>query len=502
MSFRIGSGSVCSVAQTILSAQTNNHMKTSHVQGPNGLKRIDPSKLTHYLRISSAFRLAAAALGCCLAAQAAPAQSAAPNPLRDQLAAQYKPAKITFGAKDATVADPGAILVVQVEGIIGVPHGSAAPCPVTFKDGALAPPGASCTAPAAKRLKFQLQDKVYLSKLSVSRASDTVTMTILSCEACSGAEKSSYNQGEVVFQYPKGYLASADAGQVEDVIGQVLGIYNAAADAQQAQSAASGSMSNADVIKLVKAGMPESLIIAKIKSSACDFNTSPDALIKLKGAGVSDKVLEAMVAAPSASAAATAAQAAAAAPTGCGDYNSCMQSGQASASQGAWDQAITSYQQAATANPSAREPLDQLALAYLTLGRNEDLTAVLDRILQMGQPVTMLACRERSGGCESGVFSMSAAEVSFQDEKNHVVFAVPPSGVGNPEARQKLPAKGDAPFIRFRVGGKDYNLNIMPPADSCAPTGEFLKCPTDAQRQQLAMDHYVVRTLPRLAGAH
>ena len=457
------------------------------------------------LRNGAFFWVAALAGLSVLPWHAAAGQSAAPNPLRDQIAAQYKPAKITFSAGGATVGDPGAVLVVQMEGIVAVPRASTGACPVTFKDGKILPAGAACTAPAKDRGKFQLQDKVYLSKLSVNRASDTVTMTILACESCSGADKSSYNRGEVIFQYPKGYLGSADAGQVEDVIGQVLSIYNAATDAQQQAQAGgggSGNMTNADVIKLVKAGMPESLIVAKIKSSACDFDTSTDALIKLKGAGVGDKVMEAMVAAPSASAAAAAAQAAQAAPAagGCGDYNSCMQSGQNAASQGAWGQAVTFYQQASNANPSTRDPLDQMALAYLTLGRNEELGAVLDRILQLGQPVTMLVCRERALGCESGTFSMSTSEVSFVDAQNHQVFAVPPGGAGMPDAKQHLPAQGDAPYFHLRVGGKDYNFDVMPPADSCAIAGPFLKCPPDSIRQQLAMDHYVVHTLPKLAG--
>ena len=54
--------------------------------------------------------------------------------------------------------------------------------------------------------------------------------------------------------------------------------------------------------------------------------------------------------------------------------------------------------------------------------------------------------------------------------------------------------------VTLRVGGKDYNFDVMPPADSCAIAGPFLKCPPDSIRQQLAMDHYVVHTLPKLAG--
>lgn len=55
---------------------------------------------------------------------------------------------------------------------------------------------------------------------------------------------------------------------------------------------------NADVVKLVQAKFPDSIIIGKIKSSPCRFDLRTDALIKLKEANVSDAVMQAMVDAP------------------------------------------------------------------------------------------------------------------------------------------------------------------------------------------------------------
>lgn len=46
------------------------------------------------------------------------------------------------------------------------------------------------------------------------------------------------------------------------------------------------------------AGLPTEVLIAKIKSSWCNFDTAPSALKSLKAAGVSDKVILAMVEAP------------------------------------------------------------------------------------------------------------------------------------------------------------------------------------------------------------
>jgi hypothetical protein len=52
---------------------------------------------------------------------------------------------------------------------------------------------------------------------------------------------------------------------------------------------------NQDVIKMVKAGLDDALIIAKIGSSKCQFDTSTDALIQLKQNGVSAAVLKAII---------------------------------------------------------------------------------------------------------------------------------------------------------------------------------------------------------------
>lgn len=58
------------------------------------------------------------------------------------------------------------------------------------------------------------------------------------------------------------------------------------------------SLTNSGVLKLVKAGLPADVVIAKIQQSACDFDTSPAALAHLKKAGVPDNVILAMVKAP------------------------------------------------------------------------------------------------------------------------------------------------------------------------------------------------------------
>jgi hypothetical protein len=56
------------------------------------------------------------------------------------------------------------------------------------------------------------------------------------------------------------------------------------------------ALSNDSIIKLTKAGLSEDLIVSTINSQAGTFDTSTDGLIALKGAGVSDKVVAAIVA--------------------------------------------------------------------------------------------------------------------------------------------------------------------------------------------------------------
>jgi hypothetical protein len=72
------------------------------------------------------------------------------------------------------------------------------------------------------------------------------------------------------------------------------------------RSGAQDVLTNDGVVKMVKAGLPDSVIIQKIRTSERKFDTSADALIQLKGAGVPDKIIETMLAPPSSTGAAAA----------------------------------------------------------------------------------------------------------------------------------------------------------------------------------------------------
>jgi hypothetical protein len=91
-------------------------------------------------------------------------------------------------------------------------------------------------------------------------------------------------------------------GAVLVVAGFMLGGWASTAVAQEV-------LTNDSVISMVKGGLGEAVVLARIRSSPANFDTSTNSLLALKKAGVSDKVIEAMVSAPRSGAAAAAAPA-------------------------------------------------------------------------------------------------------------------------------------------------------------------------------------------------
>src|SRR5882724_9505871 len=66
-------------------------------------------------------------------------------------------------------------------------------------------------------------------------------------------------------------------------------------------------LTNQSIVEMVKAGLSERVIIAKIRTSPTNFDTHTDSLIALKKNGVSEKVIEAIMSPSSASTASAAA---------------------------------------------------------------------------------------------------------------------------------------------------------------------------------------------------
>ena len=73
------------------------------------------------------------------------------------------------------------------------------------------------------------------------------------------------------------------------------GASSGAADPKAGTAAEAAVLTNGDILKLTAAGLPDSIILAKIKESTCRFDVSTDALVALKQAGVRDPIIEAMM---------------------------------------------------------------------------------------------------------------------------------------------------------------------------------------------------------------
>ncbi len=166
--------------------------------------------------------------------------------LQEQLAAQYKLVKMGSDTSGYSVVEEGTLLAVQKGGMLGVPYSDKTALTNKYEGGAVHPPNGlmvsgkkalfghfSQTASQGQTTKlFAKGDKVYPTKIDVSLDKDTVTMGIVACDTCNKTDPTTYNKANVVFQFPKGSLAKASAGDVEDTIGQLLSISD---DSQQQQ---------------------------------------------------------------------------------------------------------------------------------------------------------------------------------------------------------------------------------------------------------------------------
>jgi hypothetical protein len=84
------------------------------------------------------------------------------------------------------------------------------------------------------------------------------------------------------------------------VVGTLVPLNGQAKSKQISPAFSEAGLTNKDILGMVKAGLSPDVIIAKIQTSACSFDTSPTALEKLKAAGVPETVILTMVKAPNA----------------------------------------------------------------------------------------------------------------------------------------------------------------------------------------------------------
>ena len=178
--------------------------------------------------------------------------------LQEQLAAQYKLVKLGSDTSGVSVVEAGTLLAIQKGGILGVPYSDKTVLTTKYEGGTVHTPSGvavqarkalfghfSQTASEGQTTHlFAKGDKVYPTKIDVNVAKDAVTLGIVACDTCNKTDPPTYNKALVAFQFPAGSLANASAGQVEDVIGQLLSI--SSDDAQQGDDQGNGQQGGND----------------------------------------------------------------------------------------------------------------------------------------------------------------------------------------------------------------------------------------------------------------
>jgi len=173
----------------------------------------------------------------------AAAQSGAPT-LQEQLAAQYKLVKMGSDTSGYSVVEEGTLLALQKGGVMGVPYSDKTSLTNKYENGTVHGPNAAMTEAKKHLLGHFSQtqsegqtthllkkgDKVYPTKIDVKLDKDLVVMGIVACDTCNNTDPPIWAKANVEFQFPRGSLAKASAGDVEDTIGQLLAISD---DSQQ-----------------------------------------------------------------------------------------------------------------------------------------------------------------------------------------------------------------------------------------------------------------------------
>ncbi len=214
----------------------------------------------------------------------------APVSLQEQLAAQYKVVKMGSDSGGYSVLEPGTLLAIQKGGILGVPYSESNVLSTKYEGGTVHSPSSLLSKGIGFGMKrfgkeqtthlFQVGDKVYPSKIEVDVNKDDVAMIIVACDTCNKTDPQTYNKAKVVFQFPKGALAKASAGDIEDMIGQLLSITD---DSQQDQGgqAAQGGQDQQAAQQLQQQAEPETIQMGMTTDQVVGTLGKPEKIVNL-----------------------------------------------------------------------------------------------------------------------------------------------------------------------------------------------------------------------------
>ena len=165
--------------------------------------------------------------------------------LQEQLVAQYKVVKMGSDTSGYSVIEKGTLLEIKKGGILSVPYSDNSVLSTKYEGGTVHTPssllskgigfGMSKFGKTQSTHLFAAGDKVYPQKVEVDLGKDSVNVMVVACDTCNKTDPPTYNKAKVVFQFPKGSLAKASAGDVEDTIGQLLAISEETQDDQGGQ---------------------------------------------------------------------------------------------------------------------------------------------------------------------------------------------------------------------------------------------------------------------------
>jgi len=154
--------------------------------------------------------------------------------LEDQLKAQYTLVKMGEDTSGAAVVEQGTILVVKKGGILGVPYSDQSILSTKYENGTVKSPNALVSKGLGSLMSkmgktqttqfFQKDTKVYPARLAVNLQKDQVVIGIVDCDSCNNVDPKTFFKADVVFQFPKGTLATTNPSQVEDAIAGLLAI--------------------------------------------------------------------------------------------------------------------------------------------------------------------------------------------------------------------------------------------------------------------------------------
>jgi hypothetical protein len=457
----------------------------------------------------------ASVLTCSIGIAPGFAQGAPPS-LGEQLKAEYQLAKVGSGSNGPAVLEPGTVLAIQKDGIFGVSYASTAICRSRYRDGKVDSPDVLCPARAKGNSRpFKAGEKVYPSQIRVDLRNDQISFGIVACDSCNGTNPPTSFKSEVVFQFAKGYLAKASVPEVEDTIGEVFAVSNTAAQAppsapSEAEEAGSNVLTNDMVIKMAGVKLGDGVILDKIKTSQCSFDTSTDALIKLKQAGVSDAVLQAMIAAgapapaaepaPAQPAEASASEAPAGQPAppppDCNEYNKCVSNGDTLLTcDNCQPQALADFQAASSMDPSKPDAWAGIGIVYLSWGRDQDAVAMWDKALALGGTLAFRVWHFAGFHQDRGVFRLSAKEASFTGSSGEKIFSSTPADVSPVKAPRVIPRGWS---FRMKVDTRNYNFSFMPVGAGCR-LPSYCNDPVGYE-QERAVANYIAETIGRLAS--